>query len=226
VSDPDLGDLPSLRQWGDDLRVATGRAEQEQERRRGRRRRLPVRRLGVAVVAMFVLVPGAVATRSIWNDPVQRVAPLEPHESTPAVRLAAGRTDGVTWRLGGYDAAAGNRCVQFDTQGDARPFSGRSCAQPFSPAQITVLSTPTGRVGFIYGTVSTEVRRVEVVVPGGRRVSVMTTGISPEVLRRSRMRGGFRVFVAPFTGGFPAGTQAQVTAYGSAGNTVGALGPR
>jgi hypothetical protein len=226
VNDPDLGDLPSLRQWGEELREATGRAEQQHRRSHLRLRRFPVRRLGVAIVAMFVLVPGAVATRSIWNDPVQRVSPLEPKGATPAVRLASGSTDGVTWRLGGYDAVAGNRCVEFTARGDVRPFRGRSCAPPFSRAQITVLATPTGRVGFIYGTVSTEVRRVEVVVPGGRRVSVTTTGISADVVRRSRMPGGFRVFVAPFPGGFPAGTQAQVTAYGSAGNTVGALGPR
>ncbi|HEY4096026.1 MAG TPA: hypothetical protein VGM33_10965 [Baekduia sp.] len=225
MSDPDLGDLPSLRQWGDDLRVATGRAEQEQQRRRARRRRLPIRRLGVAVVAMFVLVPGAVATRSIWNDPVQRVAPLEPRGSTPAVRLAEGRTDGVSWRLGGYDAGPGQRCVQFDTLGDARPFSARGCTEPLTPAGITFLTAPTGRVGFVYGTVSADVRSIAITVAGGRRVQVGTTAVSPEVVRRSRI-GAFRVFVATFSGGYSTSAEPQITAYDGAGNAIGALGSR
>jgi hypothetical protein len=226
VTDPDLGDLPGLRQWGDELRAATGRAEAEQARPRSRRR-LPVRRLGIAVAAMFVLVPGAVATRSIWDDPVDEVAPLAPHGSTPSVRLAAGQTEGVSWRLGGYDAGPGRRCVQFTTAGDViQGVSARGCSRPLTRAGITVLTAPTGRVGFVYGTVSVGVRSVEVVVPGGRRVRVGTTGVSAEVLRRSRMGAPFRVFVATFAGGYGNGAQPSITAYGSAGNTIAALGSR
>jgi hypothetical protein len=225
VTDPDLGDLPGLRQWGDELRAATGRVEAEQARPR-RHLRLPVRRLGVAVIAMFVLVPGAVATRSIWDNPVEKVAPLAPHGSTPAVRLAAGRTAGVSWRLGGYDAGDGHRCVQFDTTGDVRAFSARGCAPPLTRASITLLTAPEGRVGFVYGTVSVDVRSVEIAVPGGRRMRLGTTGVSADVIRRSRLGRAFRVFVAPFAGGYSTASQPQVTAYDDAGRVIGTLGPR
>jgi hypothetical protein len=225
VIEPDLRDLPGLRQWGDDLREATSRAEDERERVR-RRRRLPVRRLGIAVAAMFLLVPGAVATRSIWDDPVQRVAPLAPQPSTPAVRLAEGTSEGVTWRLGGYDGARGRQCLQFNTSADGGAGGARACTVPRTPAGLTLATAGLPGVGFVYGAAAAGVRSVEVVVPGGRRARVQTTGIAPEVVRRSGMRGAFRVFVAPFAGSFPTTSPPTVIGYDAAGSVVGERGPR
>jgi hypothetical protein len=226
VTDPDLGDLPGLRQWGEELREATSRVEEERARpRERRRRRLPVRRLGVALAAMFLLVPGAVATRSIWDDPVERVPPAAPVPSTPAVRLAEGESAGVTWRLGGYDGDAGRRCLRFDGQRPgAADTRGGSCTRPQGAAALTVQTAGDDAAGFFFGTVASAAAEVEVTLPGGRRVRVPTTGVAADVLRRSRMRGGFRVFVLPVPGGYSASAQPpRVTAYDAAGGVVGSL---
>jgi hypothetical protein len=226
VTDPDLRDLPGLRQWGDELRAATSRAEEQPQRQRTRRRRVPVRRLGVALAAMFLLVPGAVATRSIWDNPVERVAPLAPQPSTPAVRLAEGRTGDVTWRLGGYDGDGGQRCLQLDeeTTTTRRPQGG--CGRAQTPAQLTVAIATLSDVRFVIGTVATEVASVEVVVPGGRRVRVDTAQVPAEVRRRAGMRGGFRVYVAPLSGRPDEQRPPSVSAYGADGRVVGSVGAR
>jgi hypothetical protein len=225
VIDPDLRDLPGLRQWGDELRAATSRAEEQRDRPRTRRR-IPLRRLGVALAAMFLLVPGAVATRSIWDNPVERVAPLAPQPSTPAVRLAEGRTSDVAWRVGGYDGDGGQRCLQLDeeTTTTRRPQGGCGLAQ--TPAHLTVAIATLSDIRFVIGTVATEVASVEVVVAGGRRVRVDTTDVPDEVRRRAGMRGAFRVYVAPFAGGFAERPPPGVSAYDADGRVVGSVGAR
>jgi hypothetical protein len=225
VIDPDLRDLPGLRQWGDELRAATSRAEEQRARPGIRRRRLPVRRLGVALAAMFLLVPGAVATRSIWDNPVERVAPLAPQPSSPAVRLVEGRTGDLQWRVGGYDGDGAERCLQIDAVAGGSQ-TRASCSLPQTPAQLTALSAERAHVGFVLGTTSPDVSAVEVVVPGGRRVRVTTTAISADVRRRSGMHGDFRVYVAPFPGGVDPVGPPQVTAFASDGRALGSVGPR
>jgi len=224
VIDPDLHDLPSLRQWGEELREATSRAEAEREQSR-RRRRLPMGRLGIAVAATFLLVPAAVGTRSIWDDPVQRVAPLAPQPTTPAARLAAGNSHGVTWRLGGYDSTGEQRCLQFDTATDSGQ-GLRGCASPRTAAGLTLMTARRQGVGFVFGTAATTVRSVQVVVPGGGSVRVATIPVAPDVVRRSGMRGTFRTFVAPFPGGFATTGPPAVIGYDAAGRVVGQRGTR
>lgn len=223
MSEPDLDELPSLLEWGDELREATDRMEQE---RRRRRRRMPVRRLGVALAAMFLLVPGAVATRSIWNDPITQVDPSRPSASTSDVRLVEGHTAGVRWRVGGFDAAGGRRCLQMDTYKGAGHSSGRGCSLPLSRARISFGAVNQHGLGFVFGTVAPDVRSVEVAVPGGRRVRVATTAVAPDVLRRSRMRGPFRMFVATFTRGFDPSLPPTIAAYDGSGATLGQLDRR
>jgi hypothetical protein len=227
VSQPDLQDLPSLAEWGDRLRDATERLEAEdaapapQRRRRGR---LPAGRLGIAVAAAFVLVPGAVATRSIWDDPVQRVDPARPDAATPGVRLVEGRTGVLQWRVGGYDAASGQRCLTLETFRGAGHSTARGCSLPETAARIASGSYVVAGVGFVYGAVDSAVRTVEVTVRHGRRARVATTAVAPDVLRRSRMRGGFRMFVATFRGGFDPTAPPAIVATDAAGHTVGRVG--
>jgi hypothetical protein len=221
VIDPELRDLPGLGQWGDELRDATSRAEDERDRRR-QRRRLPVRRLGIAVAATFLLAPGAVATRSIWDNPVERVAPLSPAPSTPAVRLAQGQDAGVTWRVGGYEGSAAKRCLRFEVlRSGATPGQITSCDTPRSRAGITVQISNFPGVGFVFGSTASTVSSVDIVVGGGRRVHVATARVPPDVVRRSRMRGAFRVFVAPFRNGVPTGQAPEVTGRDAGGRVVG-----
>jgi hypothetical protein len=223
IEDPDLRDLPGLREWGDELREATSRAEDERVAAR-RRRRLPVRRLGIALAAMFLLVPGAVATRSIWDNPVQRVAPLGPVPSTPTVRLAQGESFGVAWRLAGYQGSGPQRCLRFDVVRSAVAGGEvAGCSAPKTPARLTVQVSAFPGVGFVYGTTTASVRNVDVVVPGGRRVRVATAAVAPEVLRRSRMRGAFRVYVAAFAEGLSTRHAPDVTGLDATGRTVGSL---
>jgi hypothetical protein len=221
VIDPDLRDLPGLCQWGDELREATSRVEEERGRRR-QRRGLPVGRLGIAVAATFLLVPGAVATRSIWDDPVQRVAPLSPAPSTPAVRLAQGHDAGLTWRVGGYEGGAAQRCLRFEVlHAGAAPGQIAGCPTPRTRAGITVQISNLPGVGFVFGTTASTVTSVDIVVGGGGRVRVATASVPSDVVRRSRMRGAFRVFVATFRNGVSTAQMPEVTGRDAGGRVVG-----
>jgi hypothetical protein len=221
VSDRDLDDLPGLSQWGDDLREATRRAEEQRARRRWH---VPARRLGVALAAMFLVVPGAVATRSIWDDPVEKVAPTGPGPQTPTVRLRQGSNGGVVWRIGGYDGPGAKRCLRFDAlRSPVGAVKSTGCAAPETAAGLTVQVSTFATVAFVFGTTAESVDSVDVALHDGRHLRVPTTGIAPEVLRRSRLRPGIRIYVAAVAGGFSTQHAPRVSGRDAAGRTVGSL---
>lgn len=192
---PELQDFPSLDRWGDELRDATKRREP-----RSARFRLPIRRITLAVAVMLLAVPGAIATRSIWVDPVDRVDPRRDPGSSPAVLLAEGRANGLTWQLGAYDRPDGERCVQIQSSMTIQD-KGGGCSRPLGgPAQLTVGALSAHDVGFVYGSVTSRAASVRVTVPGGR--TTITEAIEPdaETLRRAGLTER-RVFVATFAGG-------------------------
>jgi hypothetical protein len=96
---------------------------------------------------------------------------------------------------------------------------------PQTPAGLTAWTAPLTGTGFVFGTAAGDVRAVEVTLAGGRRERVATTAVPDEVLRRSRMRGGFRVYVVAFRGGLP-NAQPQVTGLDADGGEIGTLGRR
>jgi hypothetical protein len=170
---------------------------------------------------MFLLVPGAVATLSIWDDPVQRT-PLSPAPSTPAVRLAQGQDAGLTWRVGGYEGGTAQRCLRFQVlRAGAAPGEIAGCPTPRTRAGLTVQISNLPGVGFVFGTTASTVTSVDIVVGDGRRVRVATARVPSDVVRRSRMRGAFRVFVAPFRNGVSTGQMPEVTGRDAGGRVIG-----
>jgi hypothetical protein len=221
TADPDLHDhLPTLDQWGDRLRDAAEREEQSSARRR-----LPIRRMAVAAAVMLVAVPGAVATRSIWVDPIDRVDPIRDPNSTPAILLAQGRSGSVRWRVGGFERTDGRRCVQFQMQMLGTQHGLAGACSPVSPdrAQIIPATGSMDDVAFVYGTVGPDVVEVAVTVAGGGTRRVATQAPDPDALRRSGMPD-VRVFVAAFPGGLDALHPPLVVARDAGGQVLGMVG--
>jgi hypothetical protein len=224
-------DLPGLLGWGDELYEATLRAEQRPERRgrggAGRRRRVPRRLAGVLALLALLLVPGAVATRSIWDDPVQRVGPRSPASASPAVRLAEGSAGDVRWRLGGWNASGGKVCLRTEAfRGGARVAVGSGCGVPQTRGRLTAFLAGAGGVSLVAGTAAPGARTVVVRPPAGSPVRVATVAVAAESLRRSGIAQAARVYVAVFPRGFGAALRAPaVRAYGDDGALIGATGP-
>ena len=216
-------ELPGLIDWGDALLDATMRAEQDRAAGRRRRRR---RRAIPALAAIGVLaVPGAVvATRSIWDDPVAPVT-LQEDPSTPSVRLAAGHAGDVFWRVGGWNSG-GRVCLRTEVwRGDDRPLTSTGCSTPRGAAALTAMPIAPNALAVIAGTASDAVAGVRVTPPTGDAVRVDTVAIPPESLRRSRLTGVTRIYVALFPDGFRSVARPPVIeAFGADGTPVGTLG--
>lgn len=221
VSDHDH-ELPGLIDWGDSLLDATMRAEQDRadrRRRRWRRRAIP------ALAAIGVLaVPGAVvATRSIWDDPVAPITPAE-DPSTPSLRLAEDHVGDVFWQVSGWNSG-GRVCLRTVVRrGDGRPVTATGCGAP-GAAGLTLMPVIQGSPAVIAGTTSDAVTAVRVTPPAGAAVRVRTVTIPAENLRRSRLEGATRIYVALFPEGLDSGpTPPLVEALDADGARVGQLG--
>lgn len=224
VSDDHGHDLPGLIDWGDELLIATARAEEERaarSRSRWRRRTIPV----LAAIGVL-LVPGAVvATRSIWDDPIGAVGPEARTASTPAVRLVDGHAGDVLWRLGGWNS--GQRvCLRIEAwRGARRVLSGTGCDAPRTPARLTALLTAPNDIAVVSGTAGPDVAAVRVRSPQGDAVRVDTVAVPAENLRRSGLSDAARVYVAMFPQGFGDVPGAPVVeALGTDGRALAALG--
>jgi hypothetical protein len=215
--------LPGLIDWGDALLDATTRAEQDRVGRRRRRRR---RRAIPALAAVGVLaVPGAVvATRSIWDDPVAPVT-LKEDPSSPAIRLADGRSGDAVWQVGGWNS--GERvCLRTEVRrGAGRPSTVTGCGTPAGRAALTLMPVVPGTPTVIAGTTSDAVDAVRVTPPAGAAQRVATVAIPAENLRRSGLKRATRIYVAVFPQGFASATTPPVVeAFDAGGAEVGGLG--
>ena len=199
-------DLAGLLEWGDVLLEATGRAETARASASARRRRwlAPRRAIPALALVFALLVPGAVvATRSIWDDPVQRVGPRAPAPSTPAVRLIAGATGDVRWRIGGWNARGGRICLRTEAfRGGRSALVSQACLTPQTAARLTMTVGTTDTLSFVVGTTGGGVASVRVAPPVGAPVRVAARALPAGVLRRSRLRDATRVYVAVFPRGF------------------------
>lgn len=219
MSEPlELPDLPALERWGEVLRDATERVEQ-----RSARRRFPLHRSVLAAAVMLVLVPGAIATRSIWVDPVDAPDPLRTLDRTPPVLLAQGRSGAVTWRLGAFLRRNGVRCVQLETYAPEQAISG-SCSAPLAGAAELLIATDAGGGrGFVYGITGPRVAEVSVTAAGGPTVDVATQEPDPESLRRSGLPP-LRSYVAVFPGHVDLTHPPLVVARDAGGHVLGTMG--
>jgi hypothetical protein len=234
VSDPQgLRDLPGLLDWGDELYEATVRAEREAPgassrvggARAGRRHRWvpPRRAIPLLAAGLALVVPGAVvATRSIWDDQVARVGTGAPVASSPAIRLVAGASGDVRWRIGGWSAKGGRVCLRTEAfRGGRSVLTMQGCGVPQTRAGLTVVRSATDALTLVVGTTAAAVRSVTVTPSGAAPLRVAARAIPAETLRRSGITGAARVYVAVFPRGLGAATRPpRVTAYGVAGTPI------
>jgi hypothetical protein len=217
-------DLPGLIDWGDELLSATARAEEERaarSRSRWRRRAIPV----LAAVGVLI-VPGAVvATRSIWDDPIEAVSPAAGTASTPAVRLLDGRAGDILWRVAGWNAD-GRVCLRTEAwRGSRRVLTGTGCETPRTAAKLTAMLSDPGGLAVVAGTAGADVATVRVTTPQGDVTRVDTVLVPAENLRRSGLTGATRLYVALFPQGFgDVPSPPVVEAFAADGRALATLG--
>lgn len=215
---PHNEDLPILAELGDDLSAGFRRAEQAETARRNRRR---FRRVAIATAALFVVVPGAVATRYIWApDPGAPGAALE---SSRAIQIADGRGDVLSWRLSAYTDGP-DLCWQMATFTATENY-GRGIACGTAPGQPLAIATSSARdETIVYGGIDPQVARV-VVEPGtGDPAKDARIVVAPaDRVDKAGLPEGARAYVATFRGVLD--KPPTVTALDAAGREVGRFPP-
>lgn len=219
---PGNDELPILDEVGHDLASAFRREERAEAARRNRRR---LRGIAGVTAALFVVVPGAVATRSIWApDPgVSTGAALE---SARAVAVADGRGEAISWRLSAYKDGDSS-CWQLAIFTPAESL-GRStnCGDPADRLPLSLSVTPAGGETVVFGWLSPQAVRVRVSVPGAGRQAARIVSTAPELARRAGVPAGMKGYVATFRGELADTRSPRVTAFAADGRELGTLPPR
>lgn len=214
-------DLPILDEIGRDLSVAFAREEQAAERRRRGRR---LRRIGVATVAIFAVVPGSavVATRYIWAPDPGVNAPGTPFEGSKPIQIAEGRTEFTSWRISAYAGPEGLCWQVAQFTADASAGSGVNC-QGNKPKGLRIgpSLSPGAEETFWAGWAPPGTARVELTDPAGKRLPVRVVKAPPDRIERAELPPGLTFYVAA---GPPLGDRIapaeRVVAFDSAGREI------
>lgn len=219
---PRNDDLPILAELGDDLADGFRRAERAESARRNRRR---FRNVAVATAALFVVVPGAVATRYIWApDPS---APGSALESSRAVQIADGKGDLLSWRLSAAASEQDGVCWQLALFTAAESYGrGLACMGDTLSQAVDVATSYAGGETFAYGGLDPQVARV--VVDPGAGVEPKDAQIvvaPPDRVEQAGLPAGARAYVASFLGDLTDGPPPTVTAFDASGREIGRMPP-
>ena len=213
-------ELPILDELGHDLATAFRREERADAARRNRRR---MRRVAIATASLFVVVPGAVATRSIWAP--SPGSPPGAFETPHAVRIADGTSGALTWRLAATQGSDGT-CFEAAVSGTGTSFGRvRSCSGTEPSTVVHLATQQIGSQVFVMGWADPRVARV-VVDPGtGSAAQTARLVVAPrDRSEKAKIPAGSRAYVVTFTGD-PV-PRPRVTAFDTAGREIGALPPR
>ena len=213
-------DLAILDDLDHDLGTAFRRAERVEAARRTRRR---LRRVAVATAALFVVVPGAVATRSIWA-PDPGVNAGTAFEGTRAIQMADGQTGTLSWRLSAVDSQGGvcwQAAIFTATNSASR---GVNCSIDARGAPIGVAATLGDHETFVFGWADPAVERV-VVTPQGGVPQTASMVIAPaDRAERAGVPAGSRAYVVTFPGDV-AEEPILAVAFDAAGRELGRMPP-
>jgi len=183
----------------------------------GRRFAAPPRRRvrhPVALVALLVLalVPTAVATRDVLRAPAPPAPPgaERPARAGTQVWVAAGREDGVPWRLSASGCAVGDEVAVGLFL--AVPGGGAGARCDVAPRGVPRVAArrvhtyvdPDARRTWAFGAAPAEARAVEVVArsfsTAAERRRVALRPADPEAVARGRLPAGLQVFVVALPG--------------------------
>ena len=188
-----FADLPILDELGDDLERAYRAGERSQEPRARaswwRRRGLVV---AIATGVAVLLVPTAIATKSLWAPAADNASPGHPSRPTAPVQLEAPRAPTDSFRLSASQTDVGLCLHVFITGGGL----GESCApHPSAAHPVTAFTGGGAHDGFVVGTVAPTARTVRVAVNGGQQ-DVTAFAPDPKRLALAHIPADFRLYAA------------------------------
>ena len=220
---PRNDDLPILGELGDDLVGAFRREERAEAARRNRRR---LRRIAVATAALFVVVPGAVATRYIWApDPV--AVPGAAFESSRAVQIADGRSGAVSWRLTAAVTKTDGLCWQVAVFTATENYGrGASCVAHSFGAPLGLGTTHAAGETLAFGWLDPRVARV-VVDPGNGDApqEAQIVEAPADRVKAAGLPEGAKGYVVGFTADL-SNAPPNAVAFDADGRELGRLPPR
>ena len=209
-----FADVPILEEIGDDLERAF-RAQERPDRRAWWRRRGLVVALATGVAVL--LVPTAVATKSLWSPAADTASPEHPARPTAPIQLDAPKSPNGSFRLSASETNRGLCLHTFITGGGL----GEACTPHVSTAHpLTVMTGGGAHAGYVAGPVVPTASTLRVTA-GGRTQTVDAFTPDPERLARAHIPADFKLFVAFFPTSQIDPATVDVEARDAQGNVVG-----
>jgi hypothetical protein len=186
-----FADLPILEEVGDDLERAF-RAQEGSVRRPWWRRRALV--VAIATGIAVLLVPTAIATKSLWSPAADTASPDHPARPTAPIQLDTPQAPSGSFRLSASETSRGLCLHTFITGGGL----GEACTPHVSTAHpLTVMTGGGAHAGYVAGPVVPSASTLRVTA-GGRTQTVNAFAPDPERLARAQIPADFKLFVAFF----------------------------
>ena len=210
-----FADLPILDELGDDLERAFRAQERPPRSTWWRRRGLVV---AIAAGIAVLLVPTAVATKSLWAPAADESSPEHPARATAPVQLDAPRAPQDSFRLSASETDRG-LCLNVFVTGAGL---GESCsAHPTAGHPLTVSTGAGTHDGYVLGAVAPSAATLRVTANGQTR-TVAAFSPDSERLARGHIPANFKLFVAFFPAPtVGAGDRVRVEALDAQGAVVG-----
>jgi hypothetical protein len=175
--------------------------------------------IAVAAGVAVLLVPTAVATKSLWSPAADSADPDHPVRPTAPVELTVPKAPNDAWRLSVSETNVG-LCLHTYIAGAGL---GQGCSPHVTAANPLLVQTGAGtRDGYVLGSVVPSARTLRVVA-GGQVRTVRAFSPDPERLRLARIPADFKLFVAFFPVALLAADNpgVSVVAHDASGKVVG-----
>lgn len=220
---PRNDDLPILGELGDHLGDAFRREERAEGAKKHRRR---LRRVAIATAALFVVVPGAVATRYIWA-PGPASHPGAAFESSRAVQIAEGRAGRVTWRLSAAVTKTDGLCWQAALYTATENYGrGSSCVGQSLGAPLGLSVSHAAGETIAFGWLDPRAARVVVDPRNGEAPKAARIVKAPaDRVKAAGLPAGTQAYIVGFASDLESAPPSAV-AFDAAGRELGRMPPR
>jgi hypothetical protein len=198
---------PTLERLGNDLEQAFLSREAADRAVRSRRRR----RLVIATAAgALMLVPVAIATRSLWES--------GPSQDRRAAVVTRGEASGVQWRLSAY-GDDGRLCMRLTVSG-GRPTQSTACQPASTDGKLDVRIAPSDNRTFVFGAAPPNAVDVKATLSGDPVATSRPVSLPESSLERAEIDGSPRFYLLVIDRPIEPDAPLRVVAADSAGNNV------